>query len=342
VDVDVDWQLGVSREIAPVPGEIVAQLADAIAAWNALPPGRNGVITLMENHRHEVDLTGANRVVLREGSRLTIVAAGWPELPVVGGAPGDVARRLGVVTPERLQPAIVGDVDVRGTAPAASEDPGELVVDGVVLAGRIVVDGTAAHQLGRLTLRYCTQVSGGIETSGNRSLLAIEVAASLVGPIDLSVSVSNLTVANSVVDGEGGRAINARGARVELDGVTTLGPTAVKELEASGCLLVGEVTAQIRQQGCVRYCYVPRLSTTPRRYRCVEEPVPTFVSTTRGDRAYALLADNAGFALRMAGERSDELGAYGITQATHREQNTTIALSEYLRVGIEAGIVRVL
>jgi hypothetical protein len=44
----------------------------------------------------------------------------------------------------------------------------------------------------------------------------------------------------------------------------------------------------------------------------------------------------------MAGERSDELGAYGITQATHREQNTTIALSEYLRVGIEAGIVRVL
>ncbi|HET9443059.1 MAG TPA: hypothetical protein VFO65_07030, partial [Acidimicrobiales bacterium] len=338
---DVDWQLGVSRDVAPLAGEIVATLAEAVAAWNQQPAGTTGVITLMENERHDVDLTGANRIVVREGSRLTVVAAGWPRLPVAGGAPGEVARRPGVVTPERLQPAVVGDVEVRGTAPAASEDPGELTLDGLVLSGSLTVTGTVAQQLGRLRVRHCTQVGGGLAATGNRALLAVTVEASRVGPVQLSPSVSDLSVADSVVDGDGGDALDTPGSRVALAGVTVLGRAEVRELDASGCLLVGRVTSALRQQGCVRYSYVAPLSTTPRRYRCIEAPVPTFVSTARGDRAYAVLADGAGAALRTAGELGDELGAFGVVQATRREQNTTIALSEYLRVGIEAGVVRV-
>lgn len=338
----VGWQLGVSRDVAPVAGEIVASLADAVAAWNLQPAGTTGVIVLMENHRHDVDLTGPNRVVVAEGSHLTIVAAGWPELPVLGGAPGELARRFGVVTPERLQPAVVGDVEVRGTAPASSEDPGALTLDGVVLSGGVLVSGTAAQQLGRLHLRHVTQVAGGASTVGNRSLLAVEVHGSRLGAVHLGPSVSDLRIAHTVVDGDGGPAIQAPGARVELDAVTTLGETEVKELEASGCLLTARVSATLRQQGCVRYSYVAPLSSTPRRYRCIEAPVPTFMSTTRGDRAYALLADAAGVVLRTAGELGDELGAFRIVEATHREQNTAIALSEYLRVGIEAGVVRVM
>jgi hypothetical protein len=92
----------------------------------------------------------------------------------------------------------------------------------------------------------------------------------------------------------------------------------------------------------VRYSYVAPGSTTPRRYRCIESPTPAFVSTVRGDRNYALLAASAGVELRTANERGDEVGAYAVTRTTQREQNTAIALSEYVRIGIAAGIVRVL
>jgi hypothetical protein len=65
------------------------------------------------------------------------------------------------------------------------------------------------------------------------------------------------------------------------------------------------------------------------------------VSTDRAHPAYAVLAADAGEALRTAGPHGDEVGAYGLVQATPREQNTAIALAEYLRVGIDAGFVRV-
>lgn len=338
----VDWQIGVSRDVSPVAGEIVGTLADAVTAWNAQPAGTTGVIALMENERHDVDLTDAHRILVPEGSRLTIVAAGWPELPVVGGAPGQVGRRLGIVTAERLQPAVVGDIEVRGRAPAGSDDPGGVTLDGLLLDGSLTVTGTADQQLGRLRLRHTTQVSGGIGATGDRTLLQVDVQACQVGPVALPRSVSDLTIADTVVDGDGTAAIDAPGAAAELTGVTTLGTAAVKQLEASSCLLTGPVAAVRRQQGCVRYSYVAPGSTTPRRHRCIESPVPAFASTVRGDRRYAVLADVAGAALRTAGERGDEVGAFGVVGATHREQNIQIALFEYLRVGIDAGVVRVL
>jgi hypothetical protein len=335
----VTWQRGVSRDVAPVPGEIVATLDAAIAAWNATPAGTVGVIALMDNDRHDVALTGPDRIRIREGSRLTIVAAGWPELSTLGGPP----RRIpGVVTPERSRPAVVGDIDVRGVAPASSQDPGELLLDGLLLSGTIRVVGNATQQLGRLRVRSCSQVDGGITATGNRSLLTVEIARSHVGPVTLPASVSDLELTASVVDGDGGDAIDANGAAATLDRVTVLGAVDVKQLEASECLFVEPVTSRIRQQGCVRYSYVAPGSTTPRRYRCIESPTPAFVSTVRGDRAYALLAATAGVELRTANEHGDEVGAYALTRTTQREQNTAIALSEYLRMGVAAGVVRVL
>jgi hypothetical protein len=355
----VTWQRGVSRDVAPVAGEIAATLDAAVAAWNATPAGTVGVIALMDNDRHDVDLTGPNRIRIREGSRLTIVAAGWPELSILGGPPGRVP---GVVTPERSRPAVVGDIDVRGDAPASSQDPGELLLDGLLMSGTLQVTGTVAQQLGRLRVRSCTQVTGGITATGNRSLLSVEIVRSHVGPVTLPASVSGLEITASVVDGGAGAggagggggggsggsgggagaAIDAEGAAADLDRVTALGTVAVKQLEASECLFVAPVDSRIRQQGCVRYSYVAPGSTTPRRYRCIESPTPAFVSTVRGDRNYALLAASAGVELRTANERGDEVGAYAVTRTTQREQNTAIALSEYVRIGIAAGIVRVL
>ena len=116
-----------------------------------------GVIVLMESARHEINLTGANRIRIPEGSQLTIVGADWPLLPVVGGAPGQSARRLGVIDAERVRPCLVGDIEVDGRAPLASTQPGRLTIDGVLIAGNVTVVG-GVEQLGELELRNCTQV----------------------------------------------------------------------------------------------------------------------------------------------------------------------------------------
>ena len=338
----VGWQLGVARDEQPVPGRIVASLEDAVTAWNARPPGTVGVIALLDNDRHDVALTGDSRVLVPEGSHLTIVAAGWPRLPVAGGVPGETARRPGVVTPERLRPAIVGDVEVSGTAPAGDDAPGTLTLDGLLLSGSIRVTGIAGQQLGRLRVRSCTQVTGGVKAIGQHPLVAVEIDASFVGAVALPPSVSEVSLARTVVDGTGEPAIEAPGAHAVLDAVTALGRANVKQLDARQCLLCGRVTTAIQQEGCVRYSYLPRTSVTPRRYRCLDAPAPAFVSARRGHRAYAVLTDGAGEALRTGGEHGDELGAYAVARTTHREQNTAIALSEYLRAGTAAGVVRVM
>ena len=67
-----------------------------------LPDGRLGLLPVMDSHLFDEDLTGANRLVAGEGSFVAIVAADWPELPVPGGQPGELARRVGRIRAMRM------------------------------------------------------------------------------------------------------------------------------------------------------------------------------------------------------------------------------------------------
>ncbi|MGH2675809.1 MAG: hypothetical protein ACRDH1_10420, partial [Actinomycetota bacterium] len=96
----VQWQAGVTREIAPVPGQIFATVAEAVQAWNARPAGTVGVIAITDSRTYEEDLTGADRIALPEGSELLVVAADWPEVDV-SGLPTRVTGRF---VPRLLRP----------------------------------------------------------------------------------------------------------------------------------------------------------------------------------------------------------------------------------------------
>jgi hypothetical protein len=63
-------------------------------------------------------------------------------------------------------------------------------------------------------------------------------------------------------------AISAPRAHVSLAATTVFGMTKVFSLEASNTILTEIVLSQRRQIGCLRFCYVPEDSQTPRRYRC--------------------------------------------------------------------------
>lgn len=108
------------------------------------------------------------------------------------------------------------------------------------------------------------------------SRLAISLYRTISGAIALPDTVPSLRLEDSVVDKGGlpeqfdtsGTAIAAPGAMAEILTTTVLGRTRVQQLEASNSLFTEKVTVLRHQEGCLRFCYVPEGSQTPRRYQC--------------------------------------------------------------------------
>ena len=98
------------------------------------------------------------------------------------------------------------------------------------------------------------------------------------------------------------------------------------------------VRAARRQVGCLRFCYVPEGSQTPRRHRCVSAPAPVFVSRRYVDAAYLLLApETVGEILRGA-ENGGEMGVWNSAAHQARDDNLRRVIGEFLRYGREAGV----
>src|SRR4030095_12492981 len=78
---------------------------------------------------------------------------------------------------------------------------------------------------------------------------------------------------------------------------TVFGHVLVHAIElAENSIFSGQVRAARRQRGCMRFCYVPRDSRTPRRYNC--QPDLTLVAVaasgvSAGDRASAEAREEA-------------------------------------------------
>jgi hypothetical protein len=96
----------------------------------------------------------------------------------------------------------------------------------------------------------------------------------------------------------------------------------------------------------VRYSYVPDSARVPRRYRCLPESadspdlaVPRFTSLRYGFAAYAQLAESSGAQLLLGADNGGQPGAFNFLFQPQRETNLRVRLAEYLRVGLEAGII---
>jgi hypothetical protein len=108
------------------------------------------------------------------------------------------------------------------------------------------------------------------------SRLAISLYRTISGAIALPDTVPSLRLEDCVVDKGGsteqsdpsGTAIAAPGTVAEILTTTILGRTQVQQLEASNSLFTEKVTVLRHQEGCLRFCYVPEGSQTPRRYQC--------------------------------------------------------------------------
>ena len=367
---EVTRQIGVTRDpevlaTSTPEAEIVADLPTAIARWNdELTKNTRpfGVIVVMDSDTYAAPLTGISRIEIPAGARLAIVAGAWPEEqgPGEGSSPARVRGRAS--TDALLRPHLRGDIAVRGTAAATVDNPGELILSGLLVEGQLTVQ---PGNLGRLTLYDCSLVpdAGGLDVRAQapparaNASLRTSLDRCICGPIVVAPTAEAIHVGDSIVDaGAATAAIDAPGAALDVQQTTVLGPVSVERLTAGNSLFTEPVTVVRRQEGCARFCHVPEGSSTPARYRCQPdlalvgvtdadatrriraELAPAFSSSQYGDPDYGQLSLLAAPELRTGAEDGSEIGAFSSLKQPQREANLRLALDEYLRSGLDAGI----
>ncbi len=153
-----------------------------------------------------------------------------------------------------------------------------------------------------------------------------------------------------------------------LERCTVFGQVFVREMSlASEVIFTSRLVVERKQAGCVRFSFVPVLpdkSRTPRRFRCQPDLAladrakeldvktlpasereqillrvqPAFTAYRYGNPTYAQLSLACPDEIRTGAEHGSEMGAFSSLQQPQREANLRIALDEYLRFGLEAGI----
>ena len=151
---------------------------------------------------------------------------------------------------------------------------------------------------------------------------------------------------------------------------TVFGQVQAQTLElAENSIFMGLVRACRRQRGCVRFCYVPPGSRTPRRYECqpdlaqsaalalakkdglagpqkdalLEREIlrvePEFNSIRYGTPAYCQLADACAPEITTGADDDSEMGVFHDLYQPQRTTNLRLRLDEYTPAGMNAGII---
>ena len=338
----------------------------ALAAWAAEVPPKPDTIIAIEDSR-----TYAENLAIEPAD------GRWLAIEAVSGA----------------RPHLLGDVTVGGI-----HDTAALTLSGLLVEGSVRIDGS----LGRLRLLHTTLVPGptidgtGPET-GPASLspslvvapgsapdrlnlrLEIDLAFTICGPLSVPVHSQALRLLDSIVvaerDGDAIGSDAAPGPATAMERTTVLGRTRVAAmLLASESIFEGRLHVDRRQPGCLRFCWAPPASRTPRRYRCqpdlrvqveieaqerasgiVLTPaerqlvaarvqrwlLPSWTSRRYGQPAFAQLHDNAPAEIREGAQDGSEMGAFCHLKQPQRIANLRQRLDEYLPYGLDAGIVPV-
>jgi hypothetical protein len=356
----VTWQAAVGRDLAADPAKhLFTTLSDALVAWKGEGPNSIGVIALIDNGSYEA---GAEPITLAKGSRLLVVAADWPELPQDGGG---VARVPGRISPRGVRAHVRGSLTVKSAAGS------ELWLNGLLIEGGLALSKTGGAGLARLSIVHTTLVPlrGALEVAAGHDALAIELRRSICGAIEVEGLINGLALSDSAVVAETGEALSVPEAAVQVDASTIIGPVNVQQLDASNAIFTDLVQVERRQTGCVRFCFVPDGSATPRRYRCqpdlalqtvdaeaeahgasdaekqdaetlvLNRVVPDFTDEHYGLSAFLQLSATCPPEIKTGADNGSEMGVWCFLQQPQRETNLRTSVDEYLRLGLETGLI---
>ncbi len=159
-------------------------------------------------------------------------------------------------------------------------------------------------------------------------------------------------------------------ANLEIARCTVFGRILTHQVSlAEDCIFTGCLCMARRQGGCVRFCYVPPDSRTPRRYECQPDLVrkavedrfdrgeitaaerdialaaeqarvePDFASTRYGTPTYAQLAGTCAPEITTGADDESEMGAFHDLFQPQRAANLRARLDTYTPAGMDAGII---
>jgi len=201
--------------------------------------------------------------------------------------------------------------------------------------------------------------------------LAITVENAILGGLWVQGQ-SSAIVTNSIIDAAGTTqpayvaSINlvtrnpVAGGSLTLIGSTVIGKVHAALLElVSDSILWGELAdadktgptplwksalwADRRQEGCVRFSYLPENAVTPRQFQCITRAInvdqPIFYSLRYGDPDYAKLDTATPDTIRRGADDGGEMGVFHFLLSPLRESDLKIRLREYLPVGLEFGVI---
>lgn len=365
---------------APVGGGTVIRFPDAghvtlQDALDALPAG-GGVVEITANDVFDAPTT--------------ITAAAETE--------------VGLRAVDGVRPILRGaaPVEISGGADARVEMNG-LVIEGAPV--HIVPDGDDTS-LGSVSLAHMTLIpglgytrTGAPQNPGAESLrvtatgVEIRIGHTISGPMHMT-DTTNLHLEHSIVDAASANSLDSAeglalaglaGADEPAGALTILTSTVIGRVFARAFPLVSDsilfardpgdgsapVRAMQRQDGCMRFSFVPTGSVTPRRYRCqpqmaIDKAItaheeqtglqitpfdraritgrisrwlrPSFTELRASGAAYAQLRQAAPREIRTGASDEGEMGVYHMLYQHQRDTNLRIRLDEYLRFGLEAGL----
>jgi hypothetical protein len=255
---------------------------------------------------------------------------------------------------------------------------GELRIEGAVnsevtLNGLFIIGGPIkiTGDVERVNIRHCTLVPGSARDATQQVLPSVRVESrgvtlsierSIVGAIELPLG-AVATISDSIVDATAETKLAYSGPEGAYGGELTLADTtvfgrvratqmrlatnsivlaAVEEAAPSGTL---PVDVDRRQEGCVRFSFVPIGSRTPRRFSCrpansaeATRVRPQFTSIRYGDPGYGQLGRRVALEILEGADDEAEMGAFHDLGQPQRETNLRVRLDEYLRFGLDAGI----
>ncbi len=350
------FQVGVSKRLPPDGATIVGSLAEAVGLWNAQPPGTAGIIAIMDNDRFEEDLTGPDAIRLEGGAALAIVSADWPEQ---AEEEGTLVRRPGTLVATGRRAALVGPLQVISETDLGADLPCVFSLDGVLIDGQITLSGDPGRAFGTVSLTHVGQVPrvGGLRLEDPAIEDRLIVERCVLAGVALGEAEADLVIADSIVDGSGGAAVDAPMGELHATAATLIGATSCGELFAGDTLFDGPVTAARSQAGCMQYCaYDPGGARTPRRYRCQPDLAlagrppeehaaivaglrPSYAADSFGAPGYGRLADASPQALLTGASDGGTIGAWHFLRLPWRNVNFTIAAEEYLPFGLRSGTI---
>ncbi len=346
--------------VAVVGSSTAPTLESAVAQWNALPAGSNGLIVLPGFATLDINLCGANAIVLPPQSQLWIVCA---QPPSAGGT---------TFTYENCRVLLRGDIEVQTQQPAVS-DSGQLnlCISGVWISGSVRILGN----VGNVQFMDCTLVPGiGLQRDGTPTkpgepsiqVSATEVSLSLVrcitGPIVASVG-GTTRICSCIVD-SGSRCgvayaatdMVSAGADLHIEDSTVIGKVRVRTMDlASNTIFLARLArndpwqaalwCSRQQAGCVRFCFLPAGAIVPQQFECLPREssqeaafLPRFVTLRYGHPSYGLLSGDTPMAVWTGADNGSQMGVYYALQETEAVTNVQLRAPEYVPFGLEVGI----